>query len=97
MYHDGGGGDKKLAGGSTGCMVCRDSSGHIGALFLKDIQEPESGKILPRTVDIESDECKYILNYMLSYITPADYEAARKYVPDPENYDMHNILNWERI
>ena len=88
---------KLFAEGKTGCMVCTDSTGHIGHLFLKDIQEPESGKILPRTVDIESDECKYILNYMLSYITPADYEAAHKYVPDPENYDMHNILNWERI
>ena len=25
-----------------------------------------------------------------------DYEAARKYVADPEEYDFYKILNWDR-
>ena len=50
----------------------------------------------PRTVDIESDRCRYVIDNLLSYVGPADYEAARRYVPDPENYDLYNILEWER-
>ena len=28
------------------------------------------------------------------FITPADYEAAGKYVSNPEEYDFKKILNW---
>ena len=31
---------------------------------------------------------------ILNYITPADYEAAKKYVADPAEYDFKKILNW---
>lgn len=61
-----------------------------------NIQDPVTGKIPPRTVDIESDRCRYVIDNLLSYVGPADYEAARRYVPDPENYDLYNILEWER-
>lgn len=88
---------KLFADGKTGCMVCADQRGNIGQLYLRDIQDPVTGKIPPRTVDIESDRCRYIIDNMLSFITPADYAAARKYVADPENYDLYNILEWERI
>ena len=30
----------------------------------------------------------------MNYITPADYEAAKAYVPNPEAYDFKKILNW---
>jgi hypothetical protein len=35
-----------------------------------------------------------IVNNILCYITPADYEAAKKYVANPEDYDFMKILNW---
>lgn len=88
---------KLFSEGKTGCMVCTDQMGNIGQLYLRDIQDPVTGKIPPRTVDIGSDKCRYIIDNMLSYITPADYAAARKYVPDPENYDLYNILEWDRL
>ena len=66
-------------------MVYVDSEGNVSPLYLKDLQDPETGKIPPRLVDIHSDKFA---------ITPADYEAAKAYVPDPETYDFHKILNW---
>jgi len=30
----------------------------------------------------------------MQYITPADYEAAKKFVENPEEYDFRKILNW---
>ena len=87
---------KLFSEGKTGCMVCADRTGRIGHLYLRDIQDPVTGKIPPRTVDIESDRCRYVIDNLLSYVGPADYEAARRYVPDPENYDLYNILDWER-
>lgn len=87
---------KLFSEGRTGCMVCSDRMGNIDQLYLRDIQDPVSGKIPPRTVDIESDRCQCIIRNLLSFITPEDYAAARKYVPDPENYDLYNILEWDR-
>ena len=36
-----------------------------------------------------------VVETILNAITPADYEAARAYVPNPEEYDFHKILNWK--
>ena len=80
--------------GKTGCMVFVDQSGKVSPLYLKDLQDHKSGKIPPRLVNIESDEFKNTVKYIMSYITPADYEAAKKYVPNPEKYDFMKILNW---
>jgi 6-phosphofructokinase 1 len=30
----------------------------------------------------------------MHYITPEDYEAAKAYLPNPEEYDFRKILNW---
>ena len=30
----------------------------------------------------------------MHYITPADYEAAKEYVANPEEYDFIKMLNW---
>jgi 6-phosphofructokinase 1 len=30
----------------------------------------------------------------MDYVTPDDYEAAKKYVDNPEAYDFKRILNW---
>ncbi len=80
--------------GETGCMVYVDTQGECRPLYLKDLQDPETGKIPPRKVDIEGDMAQGIYKHLVHYITPADYEAAKKYVSNPEDYDFKKILNW---
>ena len=87
---------KLFESGETGCMVYVDRAGDITPLYLKDLQDPATGKIPPRCVDISREQVQNIVKYMLHYIGPEDYEAARKYVANPEEYDFYRILNWER-
>ncbi|NND31097.1 MAG: 6-phosphofructokinase [Saprospiraceae bacterium] len=78
--------------GLTGCIVSADAEGNIWPLFLSDFMNAE-GKIPPRMVDIESQIAKlYFQN--LSYIGKSDYKKAKAYLPEPEQYDFHKILNW---
>ncbi len=79
--------------GLTGCMVVSGPNGDISPLYLKDVED-ENGKVKPRLVNMEGQKSKMVFNDSLQYIQPSDYEAARKYVPDPENYDFRKILNW---
>ena len=81
--------------GETGCMVYVDTLGTIKPLYLSDLQDPETGKIPPRLVDINGDQAQVVVKHLLNYITPADYEGAKKYVPNPEAYDFYKILNWK--
>jgi len=80
--------------GLTSCMVVSGHTGDISPLYLKDVED-EHGKVKPRLVNMESQKSKMVFNESLQYIEPADYEAAKKYIPDPENYDFRKILNWE--
>ena len=80
--------------GLTGCLVSANSNGDIKPLYLKDLEGPD-GKIKPRLVDIESEMAKLLFSN-LHYITPTDYEKAKKYVPNPEEYDFNKILEWEK-
>lgn len=87
---------KLFKAGETGCMVYINPVGIATPLYLKDLQDPATGKIPPRLVDISREQVQNIIKYMLHYIGPEDYEAARKYVSNPEEYDFYKILNWER-
>ena len=80
--------------GETGCMVYVDAYGEPHPLYLKDLQDA-SGKIPPRRVDIDGGIAQNYYKNICHYITPEDYEAAKAYVPDPENYDFKKILNWD--
>lgn len=80
--------------GNTGCMVYVDHQGNVAPLFLKDIQDPATGKILPRQVNVETNKVLSYVDNIMDYITPADYEAAKKYVANPEEFDFKKILNW---
>ena len=71
---------KLFAEGKTGCMVYVDSEGNVSPLYLKDLQDPTTGKIPPRLVDIKSDKFSSVVETILNAITPADYEAAKQYV-----------------
>ena len=37
---------------------------------------------------------KYSIKNNLQYIEPADYEAAKEFVENPEELDFYKILNW---
>jgi len=63
-------------------------------LYLKDLQDPVTGKIPPRLVDIDSQRVHSVIDNIMHYITPADYEAAKKFLQNPEEYDFKRILNW---
>lgn len=78
--------------GLTGCLVSANSNGDIKPLYLKDLEGPD-GKIKPRLVDIESEMAKLLFSN-LHYISAADYEKAKKYVSNPEEYDFNRILGW---
>ncbi|GHT79837.1 pyrophosphate--fructose 6-phosphate 1-phosphotransferase [Bacteroidia bacterium] len=80
--------------GDTGCMVYVNNLGAVSPLFLKDLQDPATGKIPPRLVDINSQFVQSVLNHVCHYITPADYDAAKKYLPNPAEFDFKKILNW---
>ncbi|MFC2137360.1 6-phosphofructokinase [Bacteroidota bacterium] len=80
--------------GQTGCMVTSDPKGDIAPLYLKDVEGPD-GKIKPRLVDISIEKSQLIFNNNLDYITPDDYEAAKQYLLNPEEYDFIKILNWK--
>ena len=78
----------------TGCMVYVDSFGKVSPLYLKDLQDPETGKIPPRIVDINSGTAQNYYSFIAHYVTEDDYEAARQYVENPEAYDFKKILEW---
>ena len=79
--------------GVTGAMVTTNPKGEIIPLFLKDVED-ENGKIKPRLVNLNGPKAELIFNEGLQYLGPADYEAAKKYLPNPEEYDFKKILHW---
>ncbi|MBO7261836.1 MAG: 6-phosphofructokinase [Alistipes sp.] len=85
---------KLFSEGKTGCMVYISQEGYVSPLYLKDLQDPETGKIPPRLVDINADKIHQVIDNLMHYITPADYEAAKAYLANPEEFDFRRILNW---
>ena len=85
---------KLYSEGKTGCMVYISQEGYVSPLYLKDLQDPETGKIPPRLVDINADKIHQVIDNLMHYITPADYDAAKAYLENPEEYDFKKILNW---
>lgn len=78
--------------GKSGCIVVVHNDGTITPLYLKDVEGPD-GKIKPRLVDITGEDFRIVFKN-LHFIKPHNYEAAKKYLPDPENYDMMKLLGW---
>ncbi len=79
--------------GKSGCMVTVDRNNDIAPLYLKDVSD-EKGKVIPRLVNVNSSKVKLVFENNLHFLTTADYEAAKKFVKNPEEYDFHKILNW---
>ena len=84
-----------FAEGKTGCMVYVDSYGNVSPLYLADLQDPNTGKIPPRVVDINSGTAQNYYNYIAHYVTEADYEAVKALgIENPEAFDFMKILEW---
>ncbi|MDR2064506.1 MAG: 6-phosphofructokinase [Prevotellaceae bacterium] len=79
--------------GYTGCMVTGNQRGDIKGVFLKDMIDPETGKIATRLVNMKGNKCQMIYRYGLQYIIEKDYEAARKYLGNPKDYDFNRLVN----
>jgi len=79
--------------GETGCMVYVNAAGNVSPLYLKDLQNAE-GKIPPRRVNMSNGTAVNYYKYICNYITPEDYQEAKKYTAEPEKYDFHKILGW---
>lgn len=79
--------------GVSGAMVTSDPAGNCHPLYLKDVED-ENGKVKPRLVDMNGEKTKMVFENGLQYIGPEDYDAAREYLPNPEDYDFRKILNW---
>ena len=81
--------------GKTGCMVYVDAYGNVSPLYLADLQDPNTGKIPPRVVDINAGTAQNYYKYIAHYVTEADYEAVKELgIENPEAYDFNKILNW---
>ena len=81
--------------GKTGCMVYVDSFGNVSPLYLADLQDPATGKIPPRVVDINAGTAQNYYKYIAHYVTEADYEAVKALgIDNPEAYDFNKILEW---
>ena len=81
--------------GKTGCMVYVDSYGNVSPLYLADLQDPTTGKIPPRVVDINSGTAQNYYKYIAHYVTEADYEAVKALgIENPEAFDFNKILEW---
>ncbi|MCD6091611.1 MAG: 6-phosphofructokinase [Bacteroidales bacterium] len=79
--------------GVSGVMVTSDQRGDIHPLYLKDVED-ENGKIKPRLVNINSERFKMVYEDNQQYIIEADYDTAKKYVSNPQDYNFYKILNW---
>ena len=81
--------------GKTGCMVYVDSFGNVSPLYLADLQDPTTGKIPPRVVDINSGTARNYYDFIAHYITPEDYADVKALgIDNPEAYDFKKILEW---
>jgi 6-phosphofructokinase 1 len=76
--------------GESGCIVISMPDGTVKPLYLKDIAD-KNGKIKPRLLDTENQSYKLVFNSMDS-IKESDYDEAKKYLSEPEKYDLKNIL-----
>lgn len=85
---------KLFNNGETGCMVYVDPSGKVSPLYLKDLQDPQTGKIPPRKVDINGGFAQSVYHHIVHFLTKHDFEAAREFIPNPEDYEFKKILGW---
>ncbi|MDD3738041.1 MAG: 6-phosphofructokinase [Lentimicrobiaceae bacterium] len=78
--------------GHNACIVTSNALGDIAPIFLKDLED-KNGKILPRSVNIESQRFQMVFKAQ-HYLEKKDLKKASKFLKNPEHYLISNILNW---
>lgn len=76
--------------GESQCIVISTQHDEIKPLYMKDISDA-NGIITPRLVNVKSDRF-HVTMRSFEYISSQDYEAAKSFVKNPEEYDLKNIL-----
>lgn len=77
--------------GCTGCIVVAKANGEFSPLYLKDITDPETGKVKVRLVDVDAQDYQLAFDNM-HYLKPKNYKKAGEFVEHPEKYDLEKIL-----
>jgi len=77
--------------GHTGCIVVAKANGEFSPLYLKDIEDPKTGKVKTRLVDVHAQDYKLAFSNM-HYLKKEHYKRASKFVEHPEDYDLEKIL-----
>ena len=77
--------------GKSGCIVVCHNNGRVLPLYLEDVEDPETGKIVPRLVDTKAQDYHMLLDN-LHVLNEDDLAKAAKYLNDPENYTIKNVL-----
>jgi len=77
--------------GKSGCIVVCHNNGRVLPLYLEDVEDPKTGKIVPRLVDTEAQDYKMLLDNF-HVLNEDDLEKAAKYIADPQNYTMKAVL-----
>ena len=83
---------KLYKAGFSDCMVSISNNGDFVALNLEELENMRSGKLRVRLLDFESEVVRETYDYIFHYLTTDDYDAAKKYLPHPEEYDFNNII-----
>lgn len=78
--------------GCSGCMVAVDTDRKVIPVYLSDVED-EEGKIRTRLVNMNREEVRHTFTDMLYYLTAADREAARAYLPSPQEYEWESIMD----
>jgi ATP-dependent phosphofructokinase / diphosphate-dependent phosphofructokinase len=79
--------------GNSKCIAITTPTGEFKALSMSDISNDE-GIVVPRLVDMQSQAVKSTMK-SFEFLTDNDIEAAKAFLPNPENYTMKSILNLE--
>jgi 6-phosphofructokinase 1 len=77
--------------GQTGCIVVSHANGEFTPLHLKDIEDPKTGKVKTRLVDVDTQDYQLAFKN-LHYLKPEHYEKAKEFVENPAKYDLEKIL-----
>ena len=84
---------KLFSEGKTGCMVYADPGrADFAALSQRPAGSRNGQDSAPFGRYRLGQVSRWSSDNILNYITPADYEAAKKYVADPAVYDFRKIL-----
>ena len=85
---------KLFSEGKTGCMVYISQDGFESPLYLKDLQDPATGKIPPRLVNIDSDKIQQVIDNLMKTSRRPTTRLPRRTWPTPKSSISRRFSNW---